>query len=221
MKKLAAIFFTLLFASTASAQVISNPTTNARMGGLGVDNWQIEDGFNIFINPAQLSNYKNEVHAELGSWGSTDSVTTHPFGGVNNDRINPWGGMNIDASYGGWGVYLGRPYSTTGPLTAMGVTPPAANRFDLFYATHGMPLGFYLIRRVQPETFRRVCMSFDAYLVSFGLSRTVARLDVVPPVWAYQLMTITIIIDVLLLRTFFGRRAEQASPASSPSLEAA
>jgi hypothetical protein len=85
----------------------------------------------------------------------------------------------------------------------------------------GMPLGFYLIRHVQPETFRRVCMSFDAWLVSFGLSRTVARLDVVPPVWAYQLMTLTILIDIILLRSFFGRRAEQRAPTTSPSLETA
>lgn len=149
MKKLAAVFITLLFASTASAQIISNPTTNARMDGMGVANWQIEDDFNIFINPAQLSNYKNNVYGELGNYTPNGNDVTNA---TSNDRINPWGGMNIDASYGGWGVYLGRPYGgsipsatgSTGPLAAMGVTPPAANRFDLFYATHGMPLGLYL-----------------------------------------------------------------------------
>jgi hypothetical protein len=151
MRKLAAVFLTLLFASTASAQVISNPTFNSRMGGMGVDNWQVEDDFNIFINPAQLSNYKNYVYGELGTWASPDNLTTHPFGGVNNDRVLPWGGLNMDVSYGGWGVYLGRPYA--GPLntastliTGAGqtLTAPTANRFDLFYATHGLPLGFYL-----------------------------------------------------------------------------
>ena len=35
----------------------------------------------------------------------------------------------------------------------------------------GMPLGHWLIRRIDPETFRRVCMSFDAWVVAFGLSR--------------------------------------------------
>jgi uncharacterized membrane protein YfcA len=70
----------------------------------------------------------------------------------------------------------------------------------------GLPLGFYLIRRLQPETFRRVCMSFDAWLVAFGLSRTVARLDLVPVTWAYQLMVLTIIIDAILLRSFFRTR---------------
>jgi uncharacterized membrane protein YfcA len=73
----------------------------------------------------------------------------------------------------------------------------------------GLPLGFYLIRRLEPETFRRVCMSFDAWLVAFGLSRTVARLDLVPVVWAYQLMVLTIVIDAILLRTFFKARASK------------
>ena len=34
----------------------------------------------------------------------------------------------------------------------------------------GVPLGAWLIRRVDAETFRRVCMSFDAWVVGFGLS---------------------------------------------------
>ncbi|MBI3994694.1 MAG: hypothetical protein HY349_01825, partial [Nitrospirae bacterium] len=153
MKKLAAVFLTLMVASTASAQVISNPTTNSRMGGLGVANWQIEDGFNIFINPAQLSNYKNEVNLELGTWNATDSLVDsagpagpgHPFGPPNNDHGPAWGGMNSDVSYGTWGLYLGRPYSGSGPLTLMDPTPPAASWFDLFYSTKGpVPMGFYL-----------------------------------------------------------------------------
>jgi uncharacterized protein len=71
----------------------------------------------------------------------------------------------------------------------------------------GLPLGFYLIRRVDAETFRRVCMSWDAWLVAFGLSRTIARLKLLPAAWAYQVMTLTIIVDAILLRQFFGRRA--------------
>lgn len=70
----------------------------------------------------------------------------------------------------------------------------------------GLPLGFFLIRRLQPETFRRVCMSFDAWLVGFGLSRVVARLDLLPVAWAYQLLVLTIVIDAVLLRAFFRAR---------------
>ena len=34
----------------------------------------------------------------------------------------------------------------------------------------GIPLGAYVIRQVDSETFRRICMSFDAWVVGFGLS---------------------------------------------------
>src|SRR5689334_5958886 len=50
----------------------------------------------------------------------------------------------------------------------------------------GLPIGFALIRHVHPETFRRVCMSFDAWLVGFGLSRVVAKLELLPEVFAFQ-----------------------------------
>ncbi len=33
----------------------------------------------------------------------------------------------------------------------------------------GIPLGAYVIRRLDAETFRRICMSFDAWVVGFGL----------------------------------------------------
>ncbi|HEU0031698.1 MAG TPA: sulfite exporter TauE/SafE family protein [Kofleriaceae bacterium] len=70
----------------------------------------------------------------------------------------------------------------------------------------GLPLGFALIRHIHPETFRRVCMSFDAYLVSFGLSRVLDKLELVPTVWAFQTMTLVVIIDALMLRAFFKKR---------------
>jgi uncharacterized membrane protein YfcA len=79
----------------------------------------------------------------------------------------------------------------------------------------GLPIGFWLIRRIEPETFRRVCMSFDAWLVGFGLSRVVARLEIVPVIWAYQFLVLTIIIDAVLLRTFF--RAKRGSAPSIPA----
>jgi uncharacterized protein len=69
----------------------------------------------------------------------------------------------------------------------------------------GLPLGFTLIRHVQPETFRRVCMSFDAWLVGFGLSRVIDKLGLLPTIWAFQVLTITIVVDVILLRTFFSK----------------
>src|SRR5262245_1970422 len=40
----------------------------------------------------------------------------------------------------------------------------------------GIPLGTFLIRRMDPEVFRRICMSFDVWVVSFGLSRVIVDL---------------------------------------------
>ena len=41
----------------------------------------------------------------------------------------------------------------------------------------GIPLGSYLIRLMDPETFRRICMAFDALIVTFGLSRVLIELN--------------------------------------------
>lgn len=70
----------------------------------------------------------------------------------------------------------------------------------------GMPFGHWLIGRLNPETFRRVCMSFDAWVVAFGLSRLLpGALGVVIPLAG-------VAIDVLLLWSFFfaARRLETA-----------
>ncbi|HTN43521.1 MAG TPA: hypothetical protein VMN77_06955 [Nitrospiria bacterium] len=140
MKKLAAVIFTLLFASTASAQVITNPSTNARMDGLGVANWQIEDDFNIWINPAQVTNYKNNIYGELGTESTSSPCSVSIPLGVGgcgaisgtgfNDSMNSgsqWGGMNMDVSYGSWGVYIGRP--TNGSIN--GASPLGLSSFNL------------------------------------------------------------------------------------------
>jgi uncharacterized membrane protein YfcA len=74
----------------------------------------------------------------------------------------------------------------------------------------GLPIGFAVIRHLEAETFRRVCMSFDAWLVSFGMSRVVEHLALLPSIWAYQLITLTVILDAVLLRTFFRKRARAA-----------
>jgi len=62
----------------------------------------------------------------------------------------------------------------------------------------GIPLGAYLIRRLDAETFRRICMSFDAWVVGFGLSRVLIDLKLMESPWAYSAMAITILIDSYL-----------------------
>jgi uncharacterized protein len=71
----------------------------------------------------------------------------------------------------------------------------------------GIPLGAYAIRRLDAETFRRICMSFDAWVVGFGLSRVLIELALVPSPHAYGFMAATILIDLCLLYIFFRNRA--------------
>src|SRR5947208_460910 len=77
----------------------------------------------------------------------------------------------------------------------------------------GVPLGAYLIRRLDAETFRRICMSFDAWVVGFGLSRVLINLNLMESPWAYSVMVLAIVIDSYLLSVFFtkGRPAARRS----------
>ncbi|MDE2384999.1 MAG: sulfite exporter TauE/SafE family protein [Alphaproteobacteria bacterium] len=68
----------------------------------------------------------------------------------------------------------------------------------------GIPLGSFAIRRLDAETFRRICMSFDAWVVGFGLSRVLIELKLAPSPWAYAVMAGTILIDCALLYRFFA-----------------
>jgi uncharacterized membrane protein YfcA len=74
----------------------------------------------------------------------------------------------------------------------------------------GVPLGAYFMRHVDSETFRRICMSFDAWVVGFGLSRVLIELNLMASPWAYSVMAVTILIDVYLLVVFFTRRKAAA-----------
>src|ERR1700739_279271 len=76
----------------------------------------------------------------------------------------------------------------------------------------GVPLGAYLIRRLDAETFRRVCMSFDAWVVGFGLSRVLIELNLLESPWAYGVMAATMLVDVCLLYTFFTAHKADAKP---------
>lgn len=69
----------------------------------------------------------------------------------------------------------------------------------------GVPLGAFVITRLPPETFRRICMSFDAWVVSFGLSTLLRDLRLVDSHAAYLVMVTVILIDAWLLYRFFSR----------------
>jgi len=72
----------------------------------------------------------------------------------------------------------------------------------------GIPLGTYLIRLIDPETFRRICMAFDGLIVGFGLSRVLTELDLASTVTTYSILSIVILINGYLLFRFFRDRAD-------------
>lgn len=83
----------------------------------------------------------------------------------------------------------------------------------------GFPVGHWLVRKVGTETFRRVCMSFDAYLVTLGLARAIAEHHIVAPSIAYQLLAVTFVIDTWLLVRFFRVRVRVPDLGASPAPE--
>ena len=70
----------------------------------------------------------------------------------------------------------------------------------------GIPFGAWLIGKIEPEVFRRICMSFDAWVVGFGLSRTLNELAIIQGSAAYLVLAAAVIVDVILLYRFFKVR---------------
>ncbi|MFL6565836.1 MAG: hypothetical protein ACJ8G5_12965, partial [Burkholderiales bacterium] len=69
----------------------------------------------------------------------------------------------------------------------------------------GIPLGAYVIRRLDAETFRRICMSFDVWVVGFGLSRVLIALKLAQGPMAYSAMAAAVLIDLILLYNYFKK----------------
>lgn len=75
----------------------------------------------------------------------------------------------------------------------------------------GVPLGAVLIRHVDADTFRRICMSFDAWVVAFGLSSMLRLLGIVEGPLAYSVLAIIVGVDLWLYRYFPVRRVPAAA----------
>jgi uncharacterized membrane protein YfcA len=71
----------------------------------------------------------------------------------------------------------------------------------------GIPFGSFLIRRIDAETFRRICMSFDAWVVGFGASRVLMELNLMASPWSYSVLAAAAVIDTYLLYVFFTVRS--------------
>ena len=81
----------------------------------------------------------------------------------------------------------------------------------------GVPIGAQLIRRMPPETFRRLCMSFDAWVVAFGVSTVLRDVKIVAGPKAFLFLAAVVLIDAWLLYRFFSKATAQASIVSPPS----
>jgi uncharacterized protein len=78
----------------------------------------------------------------------------------------------------------------------------------------GIPLGAYAIRRLDAETFRRICMSFDVWVVGFGLARVLLELQLAQGAAAYGPMLAAGLLDLYLLYNFFKNRSRPALAAA-------
>jgi uncharacterized membrane protein YfcA len=83
----------------------------------------------------------------------------------------------------------------------------------------GVPIGAWLIRHIQAETFRRVCMSFDAWVVGFGISMLLRVLGLVPGAASYSLFGAVAVIDAWLLYHFFQERKGSTATATARARE--
>ena len=70
----------------------------------------------------------------------------------------------------------------------------------------GVPIGAVLIRHLSSETFRRMCMSFDAWVVGFGLSMLLRELRLATGPSAFLALATVIVIDAWLLYRYFVAR---------------
>nr|AFK83592.1 membrane protein [uncultured bacterium] len=80
----------------------------------------------------------------------------------------------------------------------------------------GVPVGAALIRRLDAETFRRVCMSFDAWIVAFGVSRLLQELGWVRTSAAYVVLVVVALVDAWLLARFFSKARLVGAATTAP-----
>ena len=84
----------------------------------------------------------------------------------------------------------------------------------------GVPIGAVVIQHVRPETFRRICMSFDAWVVAFGVSRLLQELQIVESNASYLVLVGVALLDLWMLYRFFSMPDSGRSVRLPPSREA-
>jgi uncharacterized membrane protein YfcA len=108
-------------------------------------------------------------------------------------------------------VRMVESYSTCVAYYFLGLFSGASFQLFSFIAPPvalGIPLGMLVVRRVSVETFRRVCMSFDLWIVGYGLTRALMQQAIlgISEAYADALWAGVIVVDVVLLYRFFRFR---------------
>ena len=83
----------------------------------------------------------------------------------------------------------------------------------------GMPLGSYLISKFEPHSFRRVCISIDCWLISFGLIRSMSALLAISQRWLLAAGAAIVLVDLCTFRLFFKNVRKDMERKARKSLE--
>jgi uncharacterized protein len=78
----------------------------------------------------------------------------------------------------------------------------------------GLFIGHLLLRPLQSETFRRVCMGIDALLVSFGLSQTALGMHLLPGTIVYPVLALVMAFELWLLLRHLRGQPPTVAPAA-------
>ena len=81
----------------------------------------------------------------------------------------------------------------------------------------GVPIGARIIRRMPAETFRRLCMSFDAWVVGFGVSTVLRDLKIIEGPSAFLFLAAVVLTDGWLLYRFFSNAKPAPLAARAPA----
>ena len=106
-------------------------------------------------------------------------------------------------------------------LGLFGASVAGTSAMQLFYiigppAAIGLPLGYYAIKRLNVETFRRIAMSFDAWIVSYGLTRVLISLFNLNVNIANLLFAAFAAISAVLLYRYFRKEKPVLQEARPP-----
>ncbi len=138
-----------------SALILALPATvfagPARVDGLagdpanGRNSLFVTDMTNVFLNPAQVNNYGNEIHV---TFGVLTASPPDPGDDTNHFQLRPTGGGIVTLGSANVGVYLARPptlYSIDqGPMAGLGLTMMAGGAGGAFNFTSGTSAPLFL-----------------------------------------------------------------------------